>query len=192
MPRGLLTDVGARVAAVALALGLAACGSAPPSTDAPVPSGSAAATPGPVGAGLGLLPGVEGFAYREQPLIVPGFVAGANESLAGDAEVEAVQAAVASRDGDEVAVIAFTFPDATDTDAVEYMARILDGMEDAFQAGAQRGLDGEAYVLTFEGQSIVMAPWARREGSDDLIFLFFNGPTRASQELAAAILNAVD
>lgn len=189
MPRVRLTDVGARVAPAVFAAALVACGSAATSTDPATSTATSAATPGPVGAGLDPLPGVEGFAYRVQPGIVPGFLEGAEESLAGAAEPEIVQAAVASREGDEVAVIAFGFPGATDAQAVDYMARILDGMEDAFQAGAERGLDGEAYVMTFEGRSIVLAPWARTEY---LVFLFLNGPTEATTDLAAAILNAVD
>ena len=101
-----------------------------------------------------------------------------------------IQAAVASRDDDEVSVIAFGFPDAADDpQAVDYFARVVDTMEDAFQAGAERGLDGEAYVMTNEGRSLVLAPWGR---TDYLVFLFFDGPTEATQELAAAILNAVD
>lgn len=189
MPGVHLTDLAVRVAPAVLAAVLVACGSPATSTDSGTPTATPAATPGPVGAGLDPLPGVEGFAYRVQPGIVPGFLEGAEESLGGAAEPEIVQAAVASREGEEVAVIAFGFPGKTDTQAVDYMAGILDGMEDAFQAGAERGLDGEAYVLTFEGRSIVMAPWAR---TDYLVFLFFNGPTEATTDLAAAILNAVD
>jgi hypothetical protein len=191
MPRDHLTDLAARIAPAVLAILLVACGpAASPSADPGPATGAPAATPGPVGARIGVLPGVEGFAYREQPGIIPGFVAGARESLDGAAEVQIVQAAVASRDDEEVAVIAFAFPGATDTQAVDYMARILDGMEDGFQAGAERGLDGEAYVIAFDGQSVVVAPWGHI--GNDLVFLFFNGRTEATQELAAAILNAVD
>ena len=186
MPGVHLTDIAVRVAPAVLAVLLAACGSPTTSTA----TGAPASTPGPVGAGLGVLPGVEGFAYREQPGIVPGFAEGAAESLDGAAEVQIVEAAVASRDADEVAVIAFGFPGATDTQAVDYMARILDGMEDAFQAGAERGLDGEGYVINFDGQTVVVAPWGHIE--NNLVFLFFHGPTEATTDLAAAILNAVD
>jgi hypothetical protein len=189
MPRDLRTFVAARVAPALFAMLVAGCGTAAPSGDAPGTS-AAEATPGPVGSGIGVLPGVEGFAYREESAIVPGFVEGANESLAGVAEARIVQAAVAQRDADEVAVIAFGFPGATDPQAVEYMARILDGMEDAVQAGAERGLDGEAYVITSGGESVVMAPWGHIE--DQLVLLFFRGPTEATHDLAGAILNAVN
>jgi hypothetical protein len=190
MPRVELTDFAARLVPAALAMLLVACGPAA-STDAPATStGAPAATPGPVGGALAPLPGVEGFAYRQAPQIVPGFVDGADESLAGAAEVEVIQAAIASRGDDDVSVIAFGFPTAgTDTQAVDYFARIVDGIEDGMQVGAERGLDGEAYILTSEGRTTVLAPWAR---TDFLVFLFLNGPTEATQDLAAAILNAVD
>ena len=189
---------GTRLAAPAAALVavlLAACGTAatsspssqPGSSDPVLPPGS---SPGPVGAGIGALPGVEGFAYREEPGIVPGFVAGAEESVAGASDVRILQAAVASRGDEEVSVIAFGFSGADDTQAVDYLARVIDGLEDALQTGAERGLDGEAYVLDAQGRSTVLAPWGRVD--DELVFLFFNGPTEPTQELAAAILNAVD
>jgi hypothetical protein len=192
MPRVSLTDLAARSAPALLAIALVACGASPTPSDAgPTASRGPALTPGAVGEPFGALPGVEGFAYRDEPGIVPGFVAGAEESLAGAAELRILQAAVASRDQEEVAIIAFGFPGAPDAQAVDYMARILDGMEDGLQAAAQRGLDGEAYVMTFEGQSVVVAPWAHTQDGQ-LIFLFFRGPTQATQELAAAILNQVD
>ena len=194
MPRVSATDLAARFATVILSLALVACGTAATSTDAQPDtetSQAPASTPGPVGSGLGALPGVEGFAYREHPGIVPAFVAGAEESLEGAADIRIAQAAVASRYDDEVAIIAFGFPGASDPQAVDYMARVLDGMEDGFQAAAQRGLDGEGYVMTFDGQSVVVAPWAHTEDGQ-LIFLFFSGPTEATQQLAAAILNQVD
>ena len=192
MPRGSSIHPAAPIAATALAIVLAACGQAATSADPGNGASRAPAlTPGPVGSGLGALPGVEGFAYRDQPDIVPGFVAGAEESLAGATEIRILQAAVASRDDEEIGIIAFGFPDADDTQAVDYMARILDGMEDGFQAAAERGLDGEAYVMNFQGQSVVIAPWGHTEGGE-LIFLFFRGPTEATQQLAAAILNARD
>jgi hypothetical protein len=171
---------------------LVACGpsSSSSATDSASGPPAAANTPGPVGVGLGPLPGVEGFAYREQPGIIPGFVRGAEESLDGEAEVQVVEAAVASRGDDEVAVIAYAFPGATDAQAVDYMARILDGMEDGFQAAAERGLDGEAYVMEFDGQTVVMAPWGHLD--DSLVFLFFHGPTEATSDLAAAYLSAVE
>ena len=191
MPRDSLTVIAARVAPALLAILLVACGSPATSTDPDPASIPAASTPGPIGSGLGALPGVEGFAFREQPAIVPGFVAGVEESLAGVAELEIGQAAVASRGEDEVALITFGFPGASDTQAVDYMARILDGMEEGFQAAAERGLDGEGYVMNFGGQTVVVAPWGRTE-SGQLVLVFFHGPTEATQDLAAAILNAVD
>ena len=191
MPRDSRTDLAARIAALALAVALAACGTTTPSdSDGGGGSGAPATTPGPVGSGLGLLPGVEGFSYRQEPAIVPGFLDGANESLGGDVEVEISQAAIASRGDDRVSVIVFGFPGAADDiHAVDDMAKIIDGMEDGFQAPAERGIDGEAYVLTREGQSIVVAPWGH---TDHLVFLFFEGPTEAASDIASAILNAVD
>jgi hypothetical protein len=189
MPRDHHTHLGARVAPAILVILLGACGTPATPSDPGDPTIPPDTTPGPVGTGLGAFPGVEGFAYREEPGIVPGFVEGAEESLAGAAELAIVQAAVASRGEDEVSMIAFGFPGADDTQAVDYFARITDGLEDALQAGAERALDGEAYVLTSEGRSVVLAPWGR---TDHLVFLFFAGPTETTQDLAAAILNAVD
>lgn len=189
MPRDHRTHPAAGVVPALLAILLVACGTPATSSDpggATIPPDT---TPGPVGSGLGAFPGVEGFAYREEPGIVPGFVEGAEESLAGAAELAIVQAAVASRGEDEVSIIAFGFPGSEDTQAVDHFARIIDGLEDALQAGAERGLDGEAYVMTSEGRTVVMAPWGR---TDHLVFLFFAGPTEATQDLSAAILNAVD
>jgi hypothetical protein len=193
MPRVSLTHLVARVTPAVLAVALVACGPATSTDTQPdaEPSQAPALTPGPVGSGLGALPGVDGFAYRDEPGIVPAFVAGAEESLQGAAEVRIVQAALASRGDDEVAVIGFGFPGVSDSQAVDYMARVLDGMEDGFQAPAQRGLDGEGYVMTFDGQTVVVAPWGHTEDGE-LIFLFFSGPTEATQQLAAAILNQVD
>jgi hypothetical protein len=191
MPRVSPSSIAARLASAVLAIGLAACGAATTSSDDTGSSSQPpAATPGPIGSGVGVLPGVEGFAYRQETGIVPGFVDGVDESLEGAAEVEIVDAAIASRGDDEVSVIAFGFPGAgEDTQAVDYFAQVIDTMEDGFQAGAERGLGGEAYVLTSEGRSIVMAPWGR---TDYLVFLFFQGPTEATQDLAGAILSAVD
>ena len=187
-----MTDFAARIAALALALALAACGTTTPNdtSDGDGGSGAPAATTAPVGAGLGLRPGVEGFSYRQEAAIVPGFLDGAKESLGDDVEVAISQAAIASRGDDQVSVIAFGFPGAVDdVHAVDDMAKIVDGMEDGFQAPAERGLDGEAYVLTREGRSIVVAPWGH---TDHLVFLFFEGPTDATSDIASAILNAVD
>jgi hypothetical protein len=189
MPRDSLAALAARLAPAVLVVALVACGSTASSSDGGG-SGAPVTTPGPVGSGLGALPGVEGFAYREEPGIVRGFVDGANESLGGDVDVEIGQAAIASRGDDRVSVIAFAFPGAADdVQAVDYMAQVIDGIEDGFQAPAERGLDGEGYVLTRDGQSIVVAPWGR---TDHLVFLFFEGPTDATTDLASAILNAVD
>jgi hypothetical protein len=190
MPRVSGSVLAARLAPFVLAVLLIACGEPGTSTGAGSATVAPDSTPGPVGSGIGVLPGVEGFAYRDEPGIAPGFVAGAEESLAGASDVEVLQAAVASRDADEVAVIAFLFPGASDAQAVDYMARVLDGMEDGFQAGAERGLDGEAYVINVDGQSVVVAPWGHID--NNLAFLFFHGPTEAAQDLASAILNAVD
>jgi hypothetical protein len=189
MPRDLLIKLAARAVPALLAVTLVACGTTPGLSDSA--SGSnAAATPGQVGAGLGPLPGVEGFAYREQPALVPGFAERVTASLGGTTEAQIVEAAVASRGEDEVAVIAFGFPGTTDAQAVDDMARVLDNMEQGFQAPAERGLDGEGYVMNFDGQMVVMAPWGHID--DELVFLFFHGPTEATQDLSAAILNATD
>jgi hypothetical protein len=163
---------------------LAACTAA-----SPTGTGSAG-SPVPVAAGpgeaLGALPGVEGVSYRAEDGAVPGFLAGANESLDGVAEVSIIQAAEATRDSDEVSLIAFGFPGATDTAAVDYFARVLDGMEDGFGAGSQRSLGGGAYVMTKDGQSVVLAPWGR--SGEELVFLFALGPSGITEQLAAAIL----
>jgi hypothetical protein len=172
-----------------LAVALVACGTTPSSSE-PASGSFAPGTPGPVGEGLGALPGVQGFAYREQPALVPGFAQRVTASLGGTTEAQIVEAAVASRGEDEVAVIAFGFPGTTDAQAVDDMARVLDNMEQGFQAPAERGLDGEGYVMNFDGQMVVMAPWGHID--DQLVFLFFHGPTEATQDLSAAILNATD
>jgi hypothetical protein len=190
MPGDLLHTIATRALPAILAVALAACGSTPGSTDVPSGTNGADATPGPVGGGLGALPGVEGFAYREQPALVPGFAERVDASLGGTTEANIVEAAIAARDEDEVAVIAFGFPGTTDAQAVDDMARVLDNMEQGFQAPAERGLDGEGYVMNFNGQMVVMAPWGHID--DELVFLFFHGPTEATQDLAAAILNATD
>jgi hypothetical protein len=190
MPRDLLTTFGARVVPAIIAVTLVACGTDPASSNPGSGTNVPDATPGAVGAGLGALPGVEGFAYREQPRLVPSFAEGVTESLEGAAEPQIFEAAVASRDHDEVAIIAYGFPGATDAQAVDDMARVLDGMEDGFQAAAERGLDGEGYVMNFNGQTVVMAPWGHID--DTLVFLFFHGPPEATQDLAGAILNATD
>jgi len=162
---------------------LAACTAATPASGSAGPPVPAGAAPGEA---LGALPGVEGFSYRTEDGAVHGFLAGANETLDGEAEVRIVQAAVATRGSDEVSLIAFGFPGATDAAAVDYFARVLDDMEDGFGAGSQRGLGGGAYLMTGDGQSVVLGPWGRTDG--DLVFLFALGPTGITEQLAAAIL----
>ena len=186
---GDLHPLAARVVPAMLAIALVACGTNQGSSE-PESGSFAPGTPGPVGEGLGSLPGVEGFAYREQPRLVPSFVEGVNESLDGAAEPQIIEAAVASRDDDDVAIIAFGFPGATDAEAVDDMARVLDGMEDASQAAAELGLDGEGYVMNFNGQTVVMAPWGHVDDSSSSSSSA--DPTEATQDLAAAILNATD
>ena len=165
---------------------LAACTSVGPETTASV--GSPVAVAAPPGEPLGSLPGVEGFAYRAHSGGVPGFLAGAEETLGAHVEVSIVQATVANRGNDEVSLIAFGFPGASDTQAVDSFARILDDMEDGFGAGSERGLGGEAYVLKGDGQTAVLAPWGRT--ADHLVFLFALGHPGATEELVTAILDA--
>jgi len=172
------------IPALAAILILAGCTTATPTTTVSV--GSPVAVAAPPGEALGSLPGVEGFSYRAEDGAVPGFLAGANETLDGDAEVRIVQAAVATRGSDEVSLIAFGFPGTTDAAAVDFFARVVDGIEDGFQAGSQRGLGGAAYVMSANGQSVVLAPWGRTDGS--LVFLFAHGPTGVTEQLSAAIL----
>jgi len=171
------------ILAIATVVFLAACTSATTTTAS---AGSAVPVAAGPGEALGNLPGVEGVSYRAEDGGVPGFLAGANETLDGDAEVRIVQAAVATRGSDEVSLIAFAFPGATDSAAVGFFGRVLDGMEDGFGAGSQRGLGGGAYVMTGDGQSVVMGPWGR--SSDELVFLFALGPSGITEQLAAAIL----
>ncbi|MGI8828973.1 MAG: hypothetical protein ACR2I5_04260 [Candidatus Limnocylindria bacterium] len=164
---------------------LAACGStATPSASAsggsPVPL---AASPGE---GLGALPGVEGFAYRAESAAVPGFVEGANDQLGGDVEIEIIQASIANRGEDGVSVIAFGFPGTNDAEAIDYFDQVLGGMEAGIQSGSERGLGGSAYILASNGRSVVMAPFGR---TDHLVFIFLAGPTGATEDLAAGILN---
>lgn len=173
----------AKLALVAIAL-LSACSAAPPT------GSEATASEVPVAAGpgepLGALPGVDGVSYRAEDGAVPGFLEGANETLAGAAEVRIVQAAIATHGSEQVSLIAFAFPGAADAAAVDYFARVLDGMEDGFGAGSQRGLGGGAYVMTGDGQSVVLGPWGRTAGQ--LVFLFATGPSGITEQLAAAIL----
>jgi hypothetical protein len=165
---------------------LAACTAAGPTTTAS--AGEPVAVAAPPGEPLGALPGVEGFAYRAESGGVPGFLAGAGETLGDEVEVVIVQATVAERGDEEVSLIAFGFPGASDTQAVDYFARILDDMEDGFGAGSERGLGGDAYVMTGDGQTAVLAPWGRT--ADHLVFLFALGHPGATEELVTAILDA--
>jgi len=162
---------------------LVACSSPGAPASAPA-SVSLAASPGER---LGALPGVEGFAYRASSVAVPGFVEGANATLDGDAEVEIIQASVASRGDDDVSIIAFTFPGADDTQSIDYFARVIDDMEDGLQAGSERGLGGSGYLITAHGQTVVLAPFGR---ADSVVFLFLAGPVGPTEDLATAILDA--
>jgi hypothetical protein len=164
------------IAATAL---LAACGSTTPGSAAV----EAVASPGEA---LGAFPGVEGFSYRLQT-DVGGFLLGVQDTLGDQVDVEIGQAAVATRGEDEVSLVAFGFPGTTDTQAVDFFARVLDDMEDGFQAASQRGLGGDAYLMRANGQTVVLAPWGRTE---HLIFLFALGPEGTTEELAAALLDA--
>jgi hypothetical protein len=169
------------IAAISL---LAACGAL---TSSAAPSIPTAASPGEA---FGAFPGVEGFGYRPATGHVPGFLAGMQATLGDQVEIEIGQAAAATRGEEEVALIAFSFPGSDDAQAVDFFARVLDDMEDGFQAGAQRGLGGEAYVMTGNGQTAVLTPWARVE--EDLVFLFIAGPEGITEEFAVEILEAQD
>jgi hypothetical protein len=177
--RAVRFNLSAMLGTAAIAL-LAACGSTAPSSDASV---EPVASPGEA---LGAFPGVEGFAYRLQT-DVGGFLLGVQDTLGDQVDVEIGQAAVATRGEDEVSLVAFGFPGTSDTQAVDFFARVLDDMEDGFQAPSQRGLGGDAYLMRANGQTVVLAPWGRTE---HLIFLFALGPERTTEELAAAILDA--
>ena len=165
----------------AVALLLAACDS----TVTPSPSPTAAA-------GTAVLPDVEGFSYRPAGTAAAVFVDSATATLDGVAEIEIVQAAVATRDAEEVLTIAFRFPGASDTESVDYMARILDGLEDGFQAGSERTTDGDAFVIRTEEQTLIMAPWGRLAGAPELVFLFALGPHEATEEVANGVLNPAE
>ena len=171
------------LAAIAI---LAACSSvAVPSSSAGGGSVPIAASPGEA---FGAFPGVEGFAYHAAA--APGverFVDAANTSLGDGQEIEVVSAALGERGEDDVLTIAFGVPGTTDEQAVDAFARILDGMEDGFQAGSQRGLGGSAYVMSAAGETVVLGPWGRTD--DFLVFLFAVGPTGATEDLAGAILS---
>lgn len=141
------------------------------------------------GEALGAFPGVDGFAYRLETGAVPGFLAGVQETLGDQVDLQIGQAAIATRGEAEVSLIAFSFPGADDSQAVDFFARILDDMEDGFQAGAQRGLGGDGYVMNANGLTTILAPMGRTT-TRELIFLFALGPEGMTEELATAILDA--
>lgn len=173
----------ATLGVVALTI-LAACSSTTAPSVAPSVEPNA-----PPGEALGAFPGVEGFAYRLETGTVPGFVQGVRETLGDEVEVEIGQAAIATRDDEEVSVIAFAFPGTDDTQGIDYFARVLDDMEDGFGAGSQRGLGGDAFLMTANGRTTVLAPWGRA-ADGHLIFLFAFGPAGTTEELATGILDA--
>jgi len=173
------------VCAAVLAM-LAACSSTatPSASPSVAPSLIPFASPGDP---LGALPGVEGFGYRLDLDSIPGFVGNARESVDGGIEIRVIQSAIATRGDDAVSVIAFGFPGATDTEAVDAFAQVLDAMEDGFGAGSQRGLGGAGYVMTADGRTVALAPWGRL---DYLVFLFAQGPTGATEDVVTGILDA--
>ena len=165
---------------------LAACTSVGPTTTASV--GSPVAVAAPAGEPLGALPGVPGFAYRAESGGVPGFLAGVEETLGEGVDVSIVQATVANRGDEEVSLIAFGFPGATDAEAADHLLAIVDDMEDGFQAGSELGLDGRAHVMSGNGQTVVLAPFGRT--TDAVVFLFALGHAGPTEELVTAILDA--
>lgn len=172
--------------AIAALTVLAACGS--PADPSPAASVDPVASPGEP---LGVFPGVDGWSYRLSVATVPGFVSGVEQTLGEDVEVEIGLAAIAERDEEEVSLIAFGFPGSDDTQSVDYFARVLDDMEDGFQAGSQRGLGGDAYLMTADGRTTILAPFVRSPAGH-LVFLFAFGPEGPTEELAAAILEPGD
>lgn len=163
---------------------LAACGTSTPSG---VPASSI--PPSSPGEALGVFPGVEGWSYRVEPGTVPGFLDGVEETLGADVQTEIGLAAVASRGDDEVSLIAFGFPGTEDTVGVDYFARVLDDMEDGFQAGSVRGLGGDAYLMTADGRTTILAPFVRSPAGH-LVFLFAIGPDGPTEELVGSILGS--
>lgn len=171
------------LAAIAVAV-LSACSPAASPTATPLPSLVPVASPGEA---LGALPGVEGYQYTLDLGSIPAFLANTRESIGEEVEVQIIQSAIASHETGDVSVIAFGFPGATDEQAVDYFARVLDKMEDGFGAGSQRGLEGRAYLMRRDGRTVVLAPWGRIE---DLVFLFAVGPTETTEDVVTGILNA--
>jgi hypothetical protein len=163
---------------------LSACSATASPTATPLPSLVPFASPGQP---LGAFPAVDGVGYRLDLNSIPGFLGNARESIENEIEIEIIQSAIATRGSDAVSVIAFGFPRATDQQAVDYFARILDKMEDGFGAGSERGLGGSAYVMTADGRTVVMAPWGRL---DYLVFLFAVGPTETTEDVVTGILDA--
>ena len=153
---------------------LTACGATAPSAPASV---RAVASPGE---GLGAFPGVDGFAYRLEAGAVPGFLAGVQDTLGDQVDIQIGQAAIATRGDEEVSLIAFSFPGTDDAQAVDFFAHVLDDMEDGFQAGAQRGLGGDGYVMTNDGLATILAPMGRTT-EQQLIFLFAFGPAGTTE-----------
>ena len=179
-PRLLLRAIAA-VLAVAI---LAACSATASPTASPLPSLVPFASPGEP---LGALPAIGGVGYRLDLGSIPGFVRNARESLEDEVEIQIIHSAIASHEAGDVSVIAFGFPGATDEQAVDYFARILDKMEDGFGAGSQRGLGGRGYVMTSDDRTVMLAPWGRL---DYLVFLFAVGPTEATEAVVTGILDA--
>ena len=163
---------------------LAACSATASPTATPLPSLVPFASPGEP---LGAFPAVEGVSYRLDLNSIPAFLANTRASIGEEVEVQIIQSAVASHETGEVSVIAFGFPGATDEQAVDYFARVLDDMEDGFGAGSQRGLDNRAYLMRADGRTVILAPWGR---IDYLVFLFAVGPTETTEDVVTGILDA--
>ena len=163
---------------------LAACSATASPTATQIPSLVPVASPGEA---LGALPGVDGYQYTLDLNSIPGFLANTRESIGEEVEVQIIQSAIASSETGDVSVIAFGFPGATDEQAVDYFARVLDKMEDGFGAGSQRGLDDRAYLMRRDGRTVVLAPWGRL---DYLVFLFAVGPTETTEDVVTGILDA--
>ena len=166
------------------AAALAACSATASPTATQIPSLVPIASPGEA---LGALPGVDGYQYTLDLNSIPGFLANTRESIGEEVEVQIIQSAIASSETGDVSVIAFGFPGATDEQAVDYFARVLDKMEDGFGAGSQRGLDDRAYLMRRDGRTVVLAPWGRL---DYLVFLFAVGPTETTEDVVTGILDA--
>jgi len=163
---------------------LAACSATASPTPTSLPSLVPVASPGEA---LGAIPGVEGYQYTLDLNSIPAFVANTRESIGEEVEVQIIQSVIASHETGNVSVIAFGFPGATDEQAIDYFARVLDKMEDGFGAASQRGLEDRAYLMRQDGRTVVLAPWGRL---DYLVFLFAVGPTETTEDVVTGILNA--